>query len=69
MMNIVVCIKQVSEEVRLNKKTGTLIREGIRGVINACDKHALELAVTLREKGDRITLITMGPLQVESSLP
>lgn len=68
-MNIVVCIKQVPDEIRIDKRTGTLVREGIRGVINACDKHALELAVSLKEQhGGRVTLVTMGPPQAESSL-
>ncbi|MDI6776499.1 MAG: electron transfer flavoprotein subunit beta/FixA family protein [Syntrophales bacterium] len=68
-MNIVVCVKQVPEEIRINKKTGDLIREGIKGIMNPCDKNALELAVTLKEKhGGKVTLVSMGPQDVESTL-
>jgi len=68
-MNIVVCVKQVPEEIRINKETGTLIREGIKGIMNPCDKNALELAVTLKEEhGGKVTLVSMGPQDVESTL-
>lgn len=68
-MNIVVCVKEIPEEIRVNKKTYTLIREGIKGIINPCDKNAIELAVTLKEKhGGKITLISMGPQNVEKTL-
>ena len=41
-MNIVVCIKQVPDttEVKLDPKTGTLIREGIPSIMNPDDKAA-----------------------------
>ena len=68
-MNIVVCVKQAPEEIRINKKTGALIREGIKGIMNPCDKNALELALTLKEKhGGKVTLVSMGPQDVESTL-
>lgn len=69
MMNIAVCVKEIPEEIRVNKKTYTLIREGIKGIINPCDKNAIELAVRLKEKhGGKITLISMGPQNVEKTL-
>jgi electron transfer flavoprotein beta subunit len=69
MMNIAVCVKEIPEEIRVNKKTYTLIREGIKGIINPCDKNAIELSVTLREKhGGKVTLISMGPENVEKTL-
>ena len=42
-MNIVVCMKQVPDttEVKIDPKTGTLIREGVPSIINPDDKHAL----------------------------
>lgn len=68
-MNIVVCIKQVPEEIKIDKSRGILVRGGIRGVINACDKHAIELAISLKEqRGGEVTLVTMGPPQAENSL-
>lgn len=68
-MNIAVCVKQVPEEIRVNIKTGTLIREAGKGLINPCDKNAVELAVTLKElHGGKITLVSMGPRDVENIL-
>lgn len=72
-MNIVVCIKQVPDtgEVKLDKKTNTLIREGVPSIINPDDKAGLELA--LRIKGEssekvKITALSMGPLQAKTAL-
>ena len=43
-MNIVVCIKQVPDttDVKIDPKTGTLIREGVPSIINPDDRHAIE---------------------------
>jgi len=65
-MNIIVLIKQVpnTSEVKLDPKTGNLIREGVETIINPDDLHALETAVTLKEThGATITVLSMGPLQ------
>jgi len=71
-MNIIVCIKQVPEtstEVRINPETNTLIREGVKSIINPFDMYAIEEAVRLKEKfGGKTTVITMGPPQAESAL-
>jgi len=70
-MNIIVCIKQVPEttEVRINPETNTLIREGVKSIINPFDMYAIEESVRLKEKfGGKITVITMGPPQAESAL-
>ena len=70
-MNIVVCIKQVPEttEVKINPQTNTLIREGVKSIINPFDAYALEEAVRLKDKlGAKTTVITMGPPQAESVL-
>lgn len=70
-MDIVVCIKQVpdTEQVRIDPKTNTLIREGIPGTINPFDKYALEAALQVRDRyGARIRVITMGPPQAEEIL-
>ena len=50
-MNIVVCLKQVPDTtvVKIDQKTGTLIREGVPSIINPEDKHALEAALCLKE--------------------
>jgi electron transfer flavoprotein beta subunit len=70
-MNIVVLIKQVpnTTEVKLDPKTGNLIREGVEAIINPDDLHALETAVTLKEtNGATITVLTMGPPQAIDAL-
>ena len=70
-MDIVVCIKQVPEttEIGWNPETGTLIREGMGGILNPNDKNALEAALQLREEhGGLITALSMGPPQAEEAL-
>ncbi len=70
-MNIVVCIKQVPDtnEVKIDPKTGTLIREGVPSIINPDDKNALEEALVLKDKhGAHVTVISMGPPQAEKAL-
>ncbi|MBW2022737.1 MAG: electron transfer flavoprotein subunit beta/FixA family protein [Deltaproteobacteria bacterium] len=65
-MEIIVLVKQVPDttEVKLDPKTGNLIREGIESIINPDDRHAIEAAVTLREQyGGKVTAISMGPPQ------
>jgi electron transfer flavoprotein beta subunit len=70
-MRIVVLIKQVPDtnEVRLDKTTGTLIREGVPSIINPEDKNALEEALKLKESaGAEVWVISMGPPQAEDAL-
>jgi electron transfer flavoprotein beta subunit len=70
-MNIIVCIKQVPEttEVRINPETNTLIREGVKSIINPFDMYAIEEGIRLKEKfGGKTTVITMGPPQAEQAL-
>ena len=71
-MNIAVLIKQVPDtaEVKINKETGTLIREGVPSIINPYDLHAIEAAVALKEqKGEgKVTVVTMGPPQAADAL-
>lgn len=71
-MKIIVCIKQVPDtnEVRIDPKTGTLIREGVPSIINHDDKNALEEAIALKDKYKdvHITVISMGPPQAEVAL-
>ncbi len=70
-MNIIVCIKQVPDttEVRLDPKTGTLIRDGVPSIINPDDKSGLEAALTLKDEiGAKVTVLTMGPPQAEKAL-
>ncbi len=70
-MKIVVLIKQVPDtnEVKIDPKTGTLIREGVPSIINPEDKHAMEAGLRLKEKlGGTVTVITMGPPQAKVAL-
>ncbi|MBQ8669916.1 MAG: electron transfer flavoprotein subunit beta/FixA family protein [Oscillospiraceae bacterium] len=70
-MNIVVCIKQVPDttEVKLDPKTGTLIREGVPGIINPDDKAGLEAALRLKDQyGAKVTVVSMGPPQADAAL-
>ena len=70
-MNIVVCIKQVPDttEVKLDPKTGTLIREGVPSIINPDDKAGLEAALRLKdEMGAHVTVLSMGPPQADLAL-
>jgi electron transfer flavoprotein beta subunit len=70
-MNIIVCIKQVPEttEVRINPETNTLIREGVKSIINPFDMYAIEEGVRLKEAyGGKVFVVTMGPPQAEAAL-
>jgi len=70
-MNIVVCLKQVPDtnEVKIDAKTGTLIREGVPSIINPDDKNALEEALRLKDTdGAHVTVVSMGPPQAEKAL-
>ncbi|MBN2437684.1 MAG: electron transfer flavoprotein subunit beta/FixA family protein [Deltaproteobacteria bacterium] len=71
-MKIIVTVKQVpkTHEVRINPKTGTLVREGVPSVINPEDKNAIEEALRIRESHDpvEVTALSMGPPQAEAAL-
>lgn len=70
-MKIVVCIKQVPDttEVKLDPKTGTLIREGVPSIINPDDKSGLEAALQVKDKnGAEVIVLTMGPPQADAAL-
>jgi len=70
-MNIIVCIKQVPEttDVRINPETNTLIRDGVKSIINPFDMYAIEEGVRLKERfGGKVIVVTMGPPQAEAAL-
>ena len=71
-MKIVVCAKQVPDttEVKLDPKTGTLIRDGVPSIINPDDKAGIEAALQLKEKcpGSTVTVVSMGPPQADVAL-
>jgi len=70
-MNIIVCIKQVPDttNVKIDPKTNTLIREGVKSIVNPFDENAIEEAIRLKEAhGGKVTVITMGPPQATEAL-
>ena len=70
-MNIIVCVKQVpaTNEVKMNKETNTIIREGVEGVVNPFDSYAIEEGVRLKEKyGGKSIVISMGIPSVADTL-
>lgn len=70
-MNIVVCLKQVpgTTEVKIDSQTNTLIRQGIKNIVNPFDTYALEEGVRIKERyGGRVTTVSMGPPQAEEVL-
>lgn len=70
-MKIIVCIKQVPDtnEVKLDPKTNTLIRDGVPSIINHDDKAGLEAALQIKEKtGATVTAVCMGPPQADVAL-
>ena len=70
--NIIVCAKQVPDTnvIKINPKTGTLIRDGVPSILNHDDANALEEALKIKDKFDdvHITVITMGPPQANDLL-
>jgi electron transfer flavoprotein beta subunit len=75
-MKIVVCVKQVPDttEVKVDEKTGTLIREGVPSIINPFDQFAMEEGVRLKElltDGDdvpELIALSMGPPQARTEI-
>lgn len=71
-MKIIVCVKQVPDttEVRIDKETGTLIRDGVPSILNPDDANALEEALRMKDNDENIhvTVITMGPPQADFML-
>jgi electron transfer flavoprotein beta subunit len=71
-MKIVVCIKQVPDtnEVRIDEKTGTLIRAGVPSIVNPDDLHAAEQALQIKESmpNVHVTVLSMGPPQADVAI-
>ncbi len=65
-MHIVVLVKQVpdTDDIKLDPETGTMIREGLKAIINPLDLNALEAALRIKEINKEratVSVITMGP--------
>jgi electron transfer flavoprotein beta subunit len=64
-LKIAVCMKVVPkpEEIRVDTKTGWLMREKVRSEINPPDMNAMEMALRLKDRfGGQIYIVTMGPM-------
>ena len=70
-MNIVVCLKQVpgTTKVEVDPQTKTLVRQGIKNIVNPFDTYALEEGVRIKEQYEgKVTAVSMGPPQAEEVL-
>lgn len=71
-MRIIVCVKQVPDttEVKIDKETNRLIRDGVPSILNPDDANALQQALELKEQNAdvHVTVLTMGPPQAEEML-
>ena len=70
-MKIVVCVKQVPDtsEVRIDQNTGTMIREGVKSIINPDDLGGLETALRIKDINQaEVIALSMGPMQADSAL-
>ncbi|MFC1928019.1 electron transfer flavoprotein subunit beta/FixA family protein [Chloroflexota bacterium] len=70
-MNIAVCLKQVpgATKVEIDPQTNTLVRQGIKNVVNPFDTYALEEGVRVKERYEgKVTAISMGPPQADEML-
>lgn len=71
-MEICVLIKQVpsTDKVKIDEKTGTMIRSDLESELNPLDMYAVEEAVRIKEKnpGTKITAISMGPASAEYAI-
>ena len=70
-MRIIVPIKQVpnTNDVKIDPKTGTLIREGVDSIVNPEDLNAIEAALELKDRlGGEVIALSMGPPQAEEAL-
>ncbi len=74
-MRIVVCIKQVpdTESMKFDTNTKTIVRSGVKNIVNPFDLYAVEEAIRIKEKNAdpssvEIIAITMGPPTATESL-
>lgn len=70
-MKFLIFIKQVPEiaDIRFHRETKTLVREGVRNIINAYDRRAISEAVRYRnENNGEVVVVTMGPPQASEAL-
>jgi electron transfer flavoprotein beta subunit len=62
-LNIIVCVKQVpgTNEVKMNKETNTIIREGVEAIINPFYSYAVEEGLRIKDRTEgKVTVLSMG---------
>ena len=67
-MHVIVCVKMVPDttQVKVDPATNTMLREGIPFITNPFDDHAVEEALSLRDRyRGKVTVISMGPAPAE----
>jgi electron transfer flavoprotein beta subunit len=70
-MRIFCVIKQVPETnaVKMDPKTGTMIRDGVEAIINPLDLYAIETALRIcQQHGGEVVAISMGPPKAMTAL-
>lgn len=70
-MKIVVCIKQVpaTSDAKIDPETKTIVREGLKAIMNPFDLYAVEEGIQLRDKfGGEVIVLSMGPEKTLNSL-
>lgn len=70
-MKILVYVKQVpdTDDVKIDPRTGNIMREGVPSIMNPLDANAVEEAIRLKEKyGGTVVAISMGPPQADDVL-
>ncbi len=68
---IIICVKQVpnTSNVKIDKKTGTMIRNSVKSIINPYDETAIFYALDLKKKLKIKTIaLTMGPQSANENL-
>src|SRR5262249_1676266 len=70
-LHIIVCVKQVPEvaELTFDHQKRTVVRDGVKNVLNPFDRRALAEAIRIaRIGGGEVTALTMGPPQAKEVL-
>lgn len=71
MPRIIVLVKVVPNiaQLRFDPEKKTLVREGVKNIVNPHDEHAVEEAVRIKERrGGSVRVVSMGPPHVEEVL-
>jgi electron transfer flavoprotein alpha subunit len=70
-MKFLIFTKQVPDvaEIRFDPERRTIVREGVKNIVNAYDRRAISEAIRYRnENGGEVTVATMGPPQARDAL-